>query len=99
MSDLQSVQKWLNDYVSAWKSYDAAAIGALFSQDAKYRYNPYDEPVTGREAIVAAWLENRDTPNTYAGDYKPLAVNGNTAVTNGHTYYYQADGKTLERQY
>lgn len=99
MSDLQSVQKWLNDYVSAWKSYDAAAIGGLFSQEAKYRYNPYDEPVTGRDAIVANWLENRDTPNTYSGDYKPLAVNGNSAVSNGHTYYYQADGKTLERQY
>jgi hypothetical protein len=99
MIDTQSVQKWLDDYVSAWKSYDPAAIGALFSEDAKYRYNPYDEPVTGWEAIVANWLENRDTPDTYSGDYKVVAVNGNTAVSNGHTHYYQADGKTLERQY
>ena len=63
MIDLQSVQKWLDDYVAAWKSYDAAAIGALFSEDANYRYNPFDEPVKGREAIVAGWLENRDTPD------------------------------------
>ena len=99
MTDLQSVQKWLDDYVAAWKSYDAAAIGALFSEDANYRYNPFDEPVKGREAIVANWLENRDTPNTYSGDYKAVAVNGSTAVSNGHTKYFQADSKTLERQY
>lgn len=99
MTDMQSVQKWLDDYVGAWKSYDKAAIEALFSEDANYRYNPYDEPVKGRETIVANWLKNRDEPNTYSGAYKPVAVNGNTAVSRGNSLYYEADGKTLERQY
>ena len=99
MIDQQSVQKWLNDYVSAWKSYDKAAIGVLFSENANYRYNPYDQPVHGRDAIVANWVDNRDKPNTYSGEYHPLAVNGNSAVTNGHSFYYEADGKTLVRQY
>jgi hypothetical protein len=99
MIDTQSVQKWLDDYVSAWKSYDAAAIGALFSQDAQYRYNPYDEPMNGREAIVTGWLDDRDTPDTYSGEYKPILINGNTAVSRGSSLYYQADGKTLERQF
>jgi ketosteroid isomerase-like protein len=99
MIDNNTVTKWLQDYVAAWKSYDPAAIGALFSEDARYRYNPYDEPLRGREAIVASWLEGRDTPNTYDAEYKPIAINGNTAVTQGRTLYYKPDGKTLDRQF
>jgi ketosteroid isomerase-like protein len=99
MIDLQTVNQWLQDYVSAWKSYDPQAIAALFSQDAGYRYNPYDEPVRGREAIVANWLEYRDVPNTYAATYKAVAVSGNTGVAQGRSYYYEPDGKTLKREY
>jgi hypothetical protein len=35
---------------------DAAAIADLFSADVAYRYHPSDEPVTGRDAVVASWL-------------------------------------------
>jgi len=99
MIDHRSVTRWLQDYVSAWKSYDPQAIRALFSENATYRYSPYDEPVRGREAITANWLENRDAPNTYAAEYKPIAVDGDTAVANGRTRYFEADGKTLKRQF
>jgi ketosteroid isomerase-like protein len=95
MVDHKSVQKWLDDYISAWKSYDPAAIGALFTEDATYKYNPYDEPVRGREAIVANWLENRDKPNTYSAEYKPIAVDGHTAVANGRSHYFNEDGTPL----
>lgn len=99
MIDHQHVQKWLDDYVSAWKSYDPAAIGALFSENASYRFNPFDDPVTGRDTIVLNWLENRDPPDTYAAQYHPIVVEGNTAVANGRSFYYEADGKTVHRQF
>jgi ketosteroid isomerase-like protein len=99
MIDQDSVTRWLQAYVNAWKSYDPRAIGALFSEKATYRYNPYDEPLRGRDAIVANWLENRDTPNTYTAEYRPVAVQGATAVAHGRTVYYNADGRTLKRQY
>lgn len=99
MIDHQHVTQWLEAYVAAWKSYDPQAIAALFSADAVYRYNPYDEGVHGRDAIVASWLEGRDAPNTYAADYRPLALDGSTAVAHGRSYYYEADGKTLKRQF
>ena len=54
--DAATVAAWLTAYVDAWKSYDREAIGALFSDDVKYRYHPYDEPVVGRQAVVEAWL-------------------------------------------
>lgn len=72
--DHSSAQDWLDRYLAAWKSYDADEIGALFSDDIAYRYHPSDEPVVGREAVVASWLDEsesgdastHDEPGTYA---------------------------------
>ena len=98
MIDHASVAAWLDRYVQAWKSYDPGAIGALFAENATYLYNPFDaEPLRGREAIVADWLVNPDAPDTYDAHYRPIAVEGNTAVTQGRSTYYEADGKTVSR--
>lgn len=99
MIDHQHVQKWLDDYVAAWKSYDPQAIGALFSEDATYQYSPYDPPLDGRAAIVADWLKNQDAPNTFSAEYRPIAVDGYTAVAQGRTHYFEADGKTPLREF
>ena len=34
----EDVNRWLAAYIDAWKSYDRDRIGALFSEDAEYRY-------------------------------------------------------------
>jgi hypothetical protein len=44
------VQAWLDRYIAAWASYDPAAIGDLFTDDARYRFHPSDEGFLGREA-------------------------------------------------
>ena len=59
--DHAAAQDWLDRYVTAWLTYEADLIGDLFSEDVAYRYHPYDEPVVGRDAVVAAWLGD-DTP-------------------------------------
>jgi hypothetical protein len=99
MIDEHSVAQWLQNYVNAWKSYNPDEIGALFSEDACYRYNPFDEPLRGRRAIVADWLDNPDAPNTFAAEYHPVAIQGNTAVSNGRSSYFEPDGKTLKKQF
>ena len=69
-----AVQRWIDAYVNAWRTYDPAAIGALFAEKATYAYHPYDrgeEVVQGREAIVADWLEERDEPGTWEASYRP----------------------------
>jgi hypothetical protein len=86
--------RWLDAYVEAWRTYDPAAIGALFSEDAQYRYHPWDDdPVVGREAIVADWLANRDDPGAWEAEYTPFAVDGDRAVATGTSRYDDADGK------
>lgn len=96
------VQRWLDAYLAAWKSYDADEIAALFTDDAEYRYHPADEPVAGRDEIVRAWLapdgneSGRDEPGTYDGEYRPFAVDGNRAVAIGtSTYWTDASGSQL----
>ncbi len=98
MIDHATVANWLNAYVEAWKSYDPQAIGNLFAADATYSYNPFDDnPVRGREAIVAHWLDYQDVPGTYDAHYEPIAIDGNIAVANGRSYYFQSDGETLDK--
>ena len=88
------VQAWLDAYVDAWRTYDPAAIAALFTEDAAYAYHPWDEGdevVRGRDAIVADWLEERDEPGSWEAQYRPLMVEGQRAVITGTTRY--ADGE------
>lgn len=86
------VQRWLDDYVAAWRSYDPEAISDLFAEDAEYRYHPWEEPISGRDAIVADWLGGRDEPGTYEGHYAPYAVDGDRAVAVGESRYTHPDG-------
>ena len=93
----EQVQAWLDAYVAAWRSYDADAIGELFSADAVYRYEPYDEPKRGREAIVADWLREPDAPGSWEAAYTPFAIEGDRAVATGETRY--ANGRTFSNVY
>ena len=101
-----SVQAWLDAYEHAWQTYDPAEIGALWTDDAEYRWHPADDPEEGREAIVFGWLNpnndpnNRDLPGTYLGEYHPYAVDGNRAVAIGmSTYWTDATRSTVARVY
>ena len=89
------VRAWLDAYVDAWRTYNPAAIAALFTEDAIYAYHPWDEGealVRGRDAIVADWLEEQDPPGSWEARYEPLMVEGEQAVATGTTLY--ANGKT-----
>ena len=83
--------RWLDRYVAAWQSYDRDAIADLFAEDATQRFKPYEEPVVGRDAIVASWLaEDRiDAPGSWEARYEPFAVEGDRAVVTGVTTYYE----------
>lgn len=97
--DRASFGAWLDRYVEAWRTYDRAAIGDLFTEDAEYRFHPFDPPVRGRAAIVAAWLESPDAPGSWRCHYSPYAVEGGDAVAHGWTEYLVHDGETVDRRY
>ena len=74
----EDVDRWLADYVEAWKTYDPDQIAALFTEDIAYRYHPYDDPIEGRDEVVKAWRAEgdhpeagtRDEPGTYEAEYR-----------------------------
>jgi ketosteroid isomerase-like protein len=92
--DRAAIVDWLEAYVRAWQSYAPDAIGALFSEDAVYSYHPYDEPVAGRQAIVASWLADPDPLGTYEATYEPIAIDGDVAVVNGRSRYYKDSSRS-----
>jgi hypothetical protein len=94
--DRAGFAEWLDRYVGAWKSYDPEAIGDLFSRDASYRHHPQDDPITGRDAIVADWLDDRYTPGTYDAKYEPLAIDGDVHVATGWTRDFDRDAKLTD---
>ena len=98
--DRKNLQLWLDKYVEAWRTYDPAQIGELFSEDALYFYSPWDEdsPIRGREAIVAEWGREPDASGSWEAHYAPLVVEGNVAVAQGRTRYFRPDG-SVDRQF
>jgi ketosteroid isomerase-like protein len=98
--DRAGVDRWLDAYVAAWKSYDREAIEALFSEDVVYRYRPHGDEITGREAIVRSWLEDDpDKPGTYDAEYRAFAVDGDRAVAIGSSTYTKEPGGPVDTVY
>lgn len=91
--DRTAVERWLGDYVAAWKSYDREQIAALYSDDVSCRYHPWDEPIVGREAVVESWFgvgegaPGRDPEGTYDGVYAVAVIEGDLAVVTGTSMY------------
>ena len=103
--DKAAVDLWLEAYVDAWTSYDTDEIAALFADEVRYRYHPYDQPIVGRDAVVASWLgegdfagaSTRDDPGTYTAGYHTIAVDGDHAVAIGTTSYRETpDGPVVK---
>jgi ketosteroid isomerase-like protein len=105
--DRTSAQEWLDRYVAAWRSYEPAEIGALFSDDVAYRYHPHDEPIVGRDAVVRSWVQDdeddtasaRDEPGTFDATYAPVAVDGDVVVARGSTTYRQTPEGPVHQVY
>jgi ketosteroid isomerase-like protein len=100
LMDRSRFQQWLDHYVAAWQSYDEAAIRDLFSEDAEYRYHPWDaEAVRGREAIASDWVENRDAPGSWRASYSATACDDGLCVATGTSDYLTEDRSAVDRTY
>jgi ketosteroid isomerase-like protein len=103
----EEVNRWLGRYIEAWKTYDRDKIEALFAEDISYRYHPYDDPIEGREAVVASWLgegdreeaSSRDEPGTYDAFYRVVAADDDMAVAIGSSSYKESPDGPVVRVY
>ncbi len=90
---------WLARYVDAWRLNDAVAIGDLFSPDVRYAYDPFDEAVVGRAALIASWLKEPDDPEAWQAEYEVLAIDGDVFVAHGRTRYLTDDRSEVDREF
>jgi hypothetical protein len=45
------VSEWIEGYRKAWEAGDSELVLTLFTEDASYRSNPFEEPHVGHEGI------------------------------------------------
>lgn len=56
--DLRSFQAWLDRYAEASRANSAEMARDLFAEDAVYVNEPFEEPWTGRDRILAEWEQD-----------------------------------------
>jgi ketosteroid isomerase-like protein len=101
MTTLAALADWLDRYEQAWRSNDPDRIEALFTEDAVYRWHPWEEAedgAAGRDEIVEAWLEQPDDPDDWTLACEALAVNGDLGVARCVTRY-RATARGPSRSY
>lgn len=83
----KDVEAWVDGYVRAWTTNDPDDIGDLFTDDARYWTAPHREPWSGRDGIVAGWLDRKDEPGEWEFRYEVLATAGDLGFVQGWTTY------------
>jgi ketosteroid isomerase-like protein len=81
------LRRWVDAYLEVWESNDPEAIAGLFTPDGVYRFEPW-EAWTGREQIVAGWLEHADKPGDATFHWWHVGRDGGLWVIEARTRYH-----------
>jgi ketosteroid isomerase-like protein len=88
MTDRAAVSRWLAAYEAAWRTPGTAPLARIFTDEASYRQSPYEQPVTGLDAIRRMWKEERDGPEeVFTLATEIVAVDGPVAVVRAEVRY------------
>lgn len=82
------VRRWLAAYEAAWRTAETESLAGIFTDDASYLQSPYEEPVTGLDAIRLMWDEERAGPDeVFTMTTEIVAVDGFTVVVRAEVRY------------
>ncbi len=73
------LDRWLDGYAAAWVDADPNAAAALFTPDATYRSNPFEEPHNGSEGIAEYWRDVTATQEDVEVRWGDPVVEGDVA--------------------
>ena len=74
---MPTLQEWVEGYRQSWVNRDPGAAAALFTTDATYRANIFEEPFRGPEGVADYW--RTVTASQWSPSTQPASQNA------GHT--------------
>lgn len=78
------VTAWVERYLAAWTSNDAADIADLFTEDGEYHEMPYETDWIGRDEIVDGWQGRWDwQQGGWTFEWTLVSLEGRTAIITG----------------
>ncbi len=80
-------QDLLEAYKRAWERRDPNLAVSLFSEDAEYREDPFEEPMRGSNAIRAYWNTAAATQVNMEFDAERIWVVGRAVLASWHAAY------------
>jgi ketosteroid isomerase-like protein len=79
--DRATVQHWVADYETAWRTAGTEPLARLFTADVSYLPSPWADPVQGLDAVGGFWETEREGPDEeFAMSSEIVAVDGDSAV-------------------
>jgi uncharacterized protein (TIGR02246 family) len=85
--DRSALEDWLARYGRAWEMADPDAAVALFTEDATYRETPFDEVMSGHDAIRAYWSDIPEYHRDVSFRWVVLDVREDRAIVHWRTTY------------
>ena len=80
-------QDLLDRYKEAWERRDPDRAMELFSDDAEYRDDPFEEPIRGANAIRALWNDVAASQAHVEFDAENIWVVGSTVLASWHAAF------------
>jgi ketosteroid isomerase-like protein/limonene-1,2-epoxide hydrolase len=80
------LRRWIDAYRAAWETNDPDAIAGLFTPDGAYQIDPW-LTVSGREEIVAGWLDHADAPGDTTFQWWHVARDGDLWIVEARISY------------
>src|SRR5260370_18541060 len=94
VTDRAMVSRWLAGYETAWRAPGTEVLAGLFTGGATYLQSPYEQPVTGLDAIKRMWEQEREGPDeVFTLATEILAVDGPAAVVRAEVCYGDPPGQ------
>ncbi len=88
----QDFAAWLAGYKEAWETRDAEKVGTLFTADATYHENPFEDVMEGRAAIKEYWTGVTADQRDITFTYDVLTCDGDTCLAQWHSAFTSASG-------
>ncbi len=82
-----NAQKFLETYARAWETRDAELVLTLFTEQATYQEDPFDEPIRRRDGIRAYWEGATSQQKDIRVSWGEHVVAGNTLIAEWRACY------------